>query len=126
MGAHVHRRLLLDGIEPLAAALREEAASGTPLVLCTGGTGFGPRDLAPEALATIPARPVPGLAELFRSASSAHTPLAWLSRNACALVGDGTLVLLLPGSPKAVTQGMDILGPLLPHALAMMRGLPHA
>lgn len=126
MGAHVRRRLLPYGIEPLAAALREEAASGTPLVLCTGGTGFGPRDLAPEALATIPARPVPGLAELFRSASSAHTPLAWLSRSACALVGDGTLVLLLPGSPKAVTQGMDILGPLLPHALAMMRGLPHA
>ena len=51
---------------------------------------------------------------------------AWLSRNTCALVGDGTLVLLLPGSPKAVAQGMEILGPLLPHALAMMRGLPHA
>ena len=126
MGADVHRQLLADGIEPLAAALREEAARGTPLVLCTGGTGFGPRDLAPEALAQVATRPVPGLAELFRSASSAHTPLAWLSRNTCALVGDGTLVLLLPGSPKAVAQGMDILGPLLPHALAMMRGLPHA
>jgi molybdenum cofactor synthesis domain-containing protein len=97
-----------------------------PLVLCTGGTGFGPRDLAPEALAQVATRPVPGLAELFRSASSAHTPLAWLSRNTCALVGDNTLVLLLPGSPKAVAQGMDLLGPLLPHALAMMRGLPHA
>ncbi len=126
MGADVHRQLLADGIEPLAAALREEAARGTPLVLCTGGTGFGPRDLAPEALAQVATRPVPGLAELFRSASSAHTTLAWLSRSACALVGDGTLVLLLPGSPKAVAQGMDILGPLLPHALAMMRGLPHA
>ena len=126
MGADVHRQLLADGIEPLAAALRAEAARGTPLVLCTGGTGFGPRDLAPEALAQVATRPVPGLAELFRSASSAHTTLAWLSRSACALVGDGTLVLLLPGSPKAVAQGMDILGPLLPHALAMMRGLPHA
>ena len=126
MGADVHRQLLADGIEPLAAALRAEAARGTPLVLCTGGTGFGPRDLAPEALAQVATRPVPGLAELFRSASSAHTPLAWLSRNSCALVGDGTLVVLLPGSPKAVTQGLDILGPLLPHALAMMRGLPHA
>ncbi len=126
MGADVHRQLLADGIEPLAAALREEAARGTPLVLCTGGTGFGPRDLAPEALAQVATRPVPGLAELFRSASSAHTPLAWLSRNTCALVGDSTLVLLLPGSPKAVAQGMDLLGPLLPHALAMMRGLPHA
>jgi len=126
MGAQVRRRLLADGVEPLAQALREEAALGTALVLCTGGTGFGPRDLAPEALASVATRAVPGLPELLRSASSAHTPLAWLSRSASALVGDGTLVLLLPGSPKAVAQGIGILGPLLPHALAMMRGLPHA
>lgn len=126
MGAAVRRRLLPDGIEALADALREEAALGTPLVLCTGGTGFGPRDLAPEALATVATRAVPGLAELFRSASSAHTPFAWLSRASSALVGDGTLVLCLPGSPKAVSQGMAILGPLLPHALAMMRGAAHA
>lgn len=126
MGATVHRRLLPDGIETLADALREEAALGTPLVLCTGGTGFGPRDLAPEALARVATREVPGLAEWFRSASSAHTPLAWLSRARSALIGDGTLVMLLPGSPKAVTQGLDILGPLLPHALAMMREAPHA
>jgi molybdenum cofactor biosynthesis protein MoaC len=126
MGARVRRRLLSDDVEPLARALRDEAELGTPLVLCTGGTGFGPRDMAPEALATVATRDVPGLAELFRNASSEHTPLAWLSRNVCALVGDGTLVLVLPGSPKAVVQGMDILGPLLPHALAMMRGLPHA
>lgn len=125
-GALTQRRLLPDGIEPLAAALREEAAKGTGLVLCTGGTGFGPRDLAPEALASVATRDVPGLAELFRSASSAHTPLAWLSRAACGLVGDDTLVICLPGSPKAVAQGMGILGPLLPHALAMMRGQPHA
>lgn len=126
MGAAVRRRLLPDGVDVLAAALREEAVIGTPLVLCTGGTGFGPRDLAPEALAIVATRTVPGLAELFRNASSAHTPLAWLSRAACALVGDGTLVVCLPGSPKAAAQGMDILAPLLPHALAMMRGAPHA
>jgi molybdenum cofactor biosynthesis protein MoaC len=126
MGARPRRRLLPDGIEPLAAALREEAALGTPLVLCTGGTGFGSRDLAPEALASVATREVPGLADLFRCASSTHTPLAWLSRAVSALVGDATLVVCLPGSPKAVAQGMDILGPLLPHALAMMRGQPHA
>lgn len=126
MGGAVRRRLLPDGVEALAAALREEAALATPLVLCTGGTGFSPRDLAPEALASVTTRPIPGLAELFRSASSANTPLAWLSRATSALVGDTTLVICLPGSPKAVAQGLAILGPLLPHALAMMRGEPHA
>ena len=118
--------ILPDEAGLIAAAVEAAVEGGARVVLTTGGTGFGPRDLAPEALAQVATRPVPGLAELFRSASSAHTTLAWLSRSACALVGDGTLVLLLPGSPKAVAQGMDILGPLLPHALAMMRGLPHA
>jgi molybdenum cofactor biosynthesis protein MoaC len=126
MGAVVRRRLLSDGIAPLTEALREEAALGTPLVLCTGGTGFGPRDLAPEAVQQVATRTIPGLAELFRSASSAYTPLAWLTRASCALVGDGTLVICLPGSPKAVVQGLEILAPLLPHALAIMRGAPHA
>ena len=125
LGAVVHRRVLPDGIEPLAAALREEAEHGTALVLCTGGTGLGPRDLSPEALGSIATREVPGLSELLRSASSVHTPLAWLSRARSALIGDNTLVVMLPGSPKAVIQGMDILGPLLPHALAMLHGLPH-
>ena len=62
---------------------------------------------------------------MFRSASSAHTPLAWLSRAAAGLVGDETLVICLPGSPKAVTQGMTIISPLLAHALAMVRGESH-
>ena len=126
MGASVEQRLLPDGVEPLAAVLANEAMRGTALVLCTGGTGFGPRDLAPEALGRVATREVPGLAELFRSASSAHTPLAWLSRARSGLVGDRTLVVCLPGSPKAVAQGMDILGPLLPHALAMLRNEAHA
>jgi len=125
LGAQVGSRLLPDGIAPLAAALREEAQAGTRLVLCTGGTGFGPRDLAPEALAQVVTREIPGLAELFRSASSAHTPLAWLSRAAAGLVGDETLVICLPGSPEAVTQGMTIISPLLAHALAMVRGESH-
>ena len=125
LGARTTRHVLADGIAPLAQALREEAASGTRLVLCTGGTGFGPRDLTPEALAQVATREVPGLAELFRSASAAHTPLSWLSRAAAALVGERMLVICLPGSPRAVAQGMDILAPLLPHALAMIEGDPH-
>lgn len=125
LGADVHARLLPDGIEPLAQALREEAAAGTRLVVCSGGTGFGTRDLTPEALATVASRDVPGLAELFRSASAAYTPLSWLSRASAALVDERMLAICLPGSPKAVAQGMEILGSLLPHALAMIEDAPH-
>lgn len=125
LGAEVRSLLLPDGVAPLAEALRRLAGEGTRLAICTGGTGLGPRDLAPEALAEVATRRVPGLAELFRSASGAHTPLAWLSRAEAALVGPDLLVVCLPGSPKAVAQGMAILCPLLAHALAMVRGEAH-
>lgn len=114
-----------DEVEPLAARLRELAAAGIRLVLCTGGTGLGPRDRTPEALALAADRHVGGIGELFRSESSQHTPLAWLSRADAVLVG-GALVIALPGSAKAVAQGMDILAPLLAHALAMAAGEGHA
>ncbi|WP_244754343.1 bifunctional molybdenum cofactor biosynthesis protein MoaC/MoaB [Rhodanobacter sp. B2A1Ga4] len=114
-----------DEPEPLAARLRELAASGMRLVLCTGGTGLGPRDRTPEALALAADRHVAGIGELFRSESSQHTPLAWLSRADAVLVGE-TLVIALPGSAKAVAQGMDILAPILAHALDMVAGGGHA
>lgn len=125
LGAHAEvAEILPDGIEPLAERLRALAADGLELVLCTGGTGFGPRDLSPEALRRVADRPVPGLGELLRSESRHHTGLAWLSRAEAGLIG-GCLAILLPGSPRAVAQGMDILGPLLAHARAMLRGEPH-
>lgn len=114
-----------DEAGPLAARLRELAAAGVRLVLCTGGTGLGPRDVTPEALAQVAERRVPGIAEMFRSESSQHTLLAWLSRAEAVLLG-GTLVIALPGSTKAVAQGMDILAPILAHALAMVAGEGHA
>lgn len=117
--------ILPDGIEPLASRLRALASCGVQLALCTGGTGIGPRDLTPEALASLGGRAVPGIAEALRSESAAHTPLAWLSR-ASAVEYQGMLVIALPGSPRAVTQGMDILAPLLAHALAMIAGEGHA
>lgn len=116
--------LLPDGVEPLATQLKTLAASGAELVLCTGGTGFGPRDLSPEALRHVADRPVPGLGELLRSESRHYTELAWLSRAEAGLIGR-CLVVTLPGSPRAVAQGMAILGPLLAHARAMLRGEPH-
>jgi molybdenum cofactor biosynthesis protein MoaC len=116
--------ILPDGIEPLASRLRALAGQGVRLVLCSGGTGIGPRDLTPEALASLGGREVPGIGEAFRSESAAHTQLAWLSR-ATAVDLQGMLVIALPGSPRAVAQGMEILMPLLAHALAMIAGEGH-
>ena len=126
LGAHVdHVELLPDGIEPLATRLRTLADASVRICLCTGGTGLGPRDMTPEALRLVADRSIPGLAEMFRSESSRHTPLAWLSRADVVQVGR-MLVFALPGSPRAVQQGMDMLAPLLAHALAMMDGEAHA
>ena len=114
-----------DEPEPLAARLRELAEHGVQLILCTGGTGLGPRDRTPEAMAMVADRHVDGIGELFRSESSQHTPMAWLSRAHAVLI-DRTLVIALPGSAKAVAQGMDILAPILAHALSMAAGGGHA
>lgn len=116
--------VLPDEPETLAMRLRELSVSGVQLVLCTGGTGLGPRDTTPEALARVAERHVPGIGELFRNESSQHTALAWLSRAEAVLIG-GSLVIALPGSAKAVAQGMDILAPVLAHALAMIAGQGH-
>jgi len=125
LGARIEAaEILPDGIEPLASRLRALAGQGVRLVLCTGGTGLGPSDDTPEALASLGGRVVPGIGEAFRSQSAAHTALAWLSR-ASAVEFGGMLVIALPGSPRAVAQGMQILGPLLAHALAMMAGEGH-
>ncbi len=117
--------VLPDDPTSIAARIRLLADSGVGLVITTGGTGIGPRDSTPEALASVATRHVPGLAELFRSESRHHTPMAWLSRADAALV-DEMLVITLPGSSRAVAQGMAILAPLLAHARAMISGGSHA
>lgn len=114
-----------DEPAPLAARLRELAGQGVRLILCTGGTGLGPRDRTPEALAMVADRHIDGIGELFRSESSQHTPMAWLSRAHAVLV-ERSVVIALPGSAKAVAQGMDILAPILAHALSMAAGGDHA
>lgn len=125
LGARVEQvELLPDGIEPLVTRLRALADTGIRLCLCTGGTGLGPRDVTPEALLQVADRQITGLAEMFRSESARHTPLAWLSRAEVVQVGR-MLVFALPGSPRAAQQGIDILAPLLAHALAMMDGEAH-
>lgn len=125
LGANVTSvEVLPDGIDPLSERLRALASKGVRLCLCSGGTGLSPRDLTPEALRLAASRPVEGLAEMLRSESAKHTPLAWLSRAEVVQV-DNMLVFALPGSPRAAQQCMDMLKPLLAHALAMLDGRPH-
>ncbi len=95
-----------------------------PLVITTGGTGFGPRDVTPEATCRVIEREVPGLPEAMRVATAERNPLAWLSRGVAGLRGR-TLIVNLPGNPDGAMECLEALLPLLPHALEMVNGCAH-
>lgn len=94
---------------------------GLDLVLTAGGTGFAPRDVTPEATRDVIARQAPGLAEAMRAASLTITPHAMLSRAVAGIRGS-TLIVNLPGSPKAVRENMETILPALPHAVELLQG----
>ena len=118
----VHTALLPDGVEPLAGELKRLCDGDlADLVLTTGGTGFSPTDLTPEATMSVVERPAPGIAEAMRWQSLQITPRAMLSRAAAGIRGR-TLIVNLPGSPKAVRECLTFILPALGHGLEMLRG----
>lgn len=95
------------------------------LILTTGGTGFAPRDVTPEATKAVIDKEAPGLAEAMRAESTKVTPHGMLSRGTAGIRGQ-TLIVNLPGSPKAVEDTLNVILPALPHAIELLRGQPGA
>ena len=119
-GFEVVRRVVPDERGTIASAI-EELSSDALLVLTTGGTGFAPRDVTPEATRGVLEREAPGIAEAIRADALARTPHALLSRGLAGLRG-ATLVVNLPGSPGGCRDGFAVLRPALSHGLELAAG----
>jgi molybdenum cofactor synthesis domain-containing protein len=117
----VERRVVADGTDSVAAALRDLAGGFAGVVVTTGGTGFGPRDLTPEGTRAAIEREAPGLAEAMRLVN----PLGRLSRGVAGTIGE-TLVLNTPGSTGGAVECLEAVLDVVPHALDLLRGgRPH-
>jgi molybdenum cofactor biosynthesis protein B len=125
LGFEVDWRVVPDEVAEIQEALRAWIEKGLDLVVTTGGTGFSPRDVTPEATAELIERPAPGLTEAARAASK-H-PHAMLSRGVSGIAGS-TIIVNLPGSTSGVEESLDVIRPALVHAVTLLRGTatPHS
>jgi len=120
-GFDVERTVVPDDVESIADAISALGDAGVALVLTTGGTGFAPRDVTPEATRSVVDREAPGLAEAIRADALARTPHALLSRGIAGL-RRATLVVNLPGSPGGCRDGFEVVRPALRHGLELAAG----
>jgi molybdenum cofactor synthesis domain-containing protein len=113
-----------DERDIISGKLAEWADAGrTQLIVTTGGTGLGPRDVTPEATRAVIEYEVPGIAEAMRAEGLSHTPMAMISRS-LAGVRNRVLIINLPGSPKGVRESLAVVAPVLQHAADLLAGTP--
>jgi molybdenum cofactor synthesis domain-containing protein len=110
-----------DEVERIVEAMTTAVARGIDLVVSTGGTGLGPRDVTPQAMSTILDYEVPGIGETMRRAGASSTPMAALSRS-MAGVRDRTLIISVPGSPKGASESLEAVMPMVGHAIQLLHG----
>jgi molybdenum cofactor synthesis domain-containing protein len=119
------KKIVMDDYETIAETLKKFSdEQNVDLVLTNGGTGLGPRDVTPEATASVCKREVPGFGEVMRAEGLKKTPNAILSRSFAGIRGK-TLIVNMPGSPKAVRESLEIILKVIPHAVKMMHGGGH-